>query len=149
MILIVSAMESLGALVYDFMHAMHRHDAGRTMPILHASRLTMPQLAVLESASEPRTVSAIATYLGLSRPAASQLIDKLVRSRLVRRAEGTTDRRERHVVLSAKGKRLVERIAAARAARFDSSLATLAPATSARLESILGEVISALHEADR
>jgi hypothetical protein len=51
------------------MGAMHRYHAGRTLPILHAVRLTTPQLAVLEFTRQPQTVSAVATYLGLSRPA--------------------------------------------------------------------------------
>jgi DNA-binding MarR family transcriptional regulator len=129
------------------MSAMHRYDAGRTLPILQAAKLTTPQVAALEFARESRTVSGIATYLGLSRPATSQLIDKLVRTGLVRRLQGTIDRRERTVILTAKGKRLVERISAARAARFDSSLAALSPALASRFESILEEVIEALNEA--
>lgn len=138
---------SLGSLVYGFLSAMHRYDAGRTLPILHAAKLTTPQIAVLEFTRESQTVSTVATYAGLSLPATSQMIDKLVRGGLVRRIEGTTDRRERNVILSAKGKALVDRIAAARAARFDSSLGVLTPAVAARLESILDEVIGALDEA--
>jgi DNA-binding MarR family transcriptional regulator len=141
------ARRPLGSLVYRFLGAMHRYDAGRTLPILHAAKLTTPQFAVLEFTREPQTVSAVATYLSLSRPATSQLIDKLVRGRLVRRIEGTVDRRERNVILSAKGKALVDRIAAARAARFDSSLAVLAPAVAARFELILAEVVDALGNA--
>jgi len=125
---------------------MHRYDNGRTLPMLHAAKLTTPQIAVLEFTRESRTVSTVAIYLGLSRPGASQLIDKLVRSGLVRRVEGATDRRERNVVLSAKGRKLADKIAAARAARFDSSLSMLAPALAARFESILEEVIRALGE---
>jgi DNA-binding MarR family transcriptional regulator len=83
---------------------MHRYDAGRTLPILHAAKLTTPQVAVLEFVREPQTVSAVANYLGLSRPATSQLIDKLVRGRLISRKEGTIDRRERSVILNAKGR---------------------------------------------
>jgi DNA-binding MarR family transcriptional regulator len=56
------------------------------------------------------------------------------------------DRRERNLILSAKGKALVARIAAARAARFDASLAVLAPAVAARFELILAEVVDALGE---
>jgi MarR family transcriptional regulator, organic hydroperoxide resistance regulator len=123
---------------------MHRYDAGRTLPILHAAALTTAQLAVLEFACEPQKVSAVAVYLGLSRPATSQLVDKLVRSGLVRRVEGSMDRRQRNVILSAKGKALVARIDAARAARFDASLAFLAPAAAARFELILAEVVDAL-----
>jgi len=141
------APHRLGTLVYRFLGAMHRYDAGRTLPILRAAKLTTPQLAVLEITREPRTVSAVATYLGLSRPATSQLVDKLVRGRLVRRIEGTMDRRERNVMLSAKGKALVERIAAARAARFNSSLAVLAPAVASQFQLILTEVVDALSAA--
>lgn len=139
----------LGSLVYAFMTAMHRYDAGRTLPILHAAKLTTPQLAALEFTCEARTVSAVASHLGLSLPATSQLVDKLVTSRLVRRSEGTTDRRQRNIILSAKGAALVDRIAAARAARFDSSLAVLTPAMAARFESILTEVVDALAEGIR
>lgn len=128
------------------MHAMHRYDSGRTLPILHAARLTTPQIAVLEFTRESQTMSAVAIYLGLSRPATSQLVDRLVRIGLVRRAEGTVDRRQRHVILSAKGRSLVDRVAAARAARFDSSLAVLEPALVARLESVLSEVVGTLDE---
>jgi DNA-binding MarR family transcriptional regulator len=144
-----TGQSTLGVLVDGFMRAMHPYDAGRTLPILHAAKLTTPQIAVLEFTREPQTVSAVATYLGLSRPATSQLTDKLVREHLVRRMEGTMDRRERIVVLSAKGKSLIDRIAAARAARFESALAVLPTPVAARFHSILNEVIGALAEADK
>lgn len=138
----------LGLLVYRLMAAMHRHDAGRTLPVLHAAGLTTPQLAVLEFTRRPRTVSAIGTWLGLSRPATSQLVEKLVCARLVRRIESETDRRERNVTLSPKGLALVEKIAAARIARFQISLASLAPAVATRFERVLAEVVDALGEPD-
>jgi DNA-binding MarR family transcriptional regulator len=129
-----------------FLRAMHRHDAGRTLPILHATKLTTPQVALLEFVREPKTVSAVATHLGLSRPATSQLIDKVVRGGFVRRKEGETDRRERYVVLSARGGALVDRLAAARAARFAASLAALPPPVAARFHAVLKEVVGALSD---
>jgi DNA-binding MarR family transcriptional regulator len=138
--------DGLGALVARFLAEMHRYDAGRTLPILLAARLTTPQLAALEFVREPRTVSAVAVHLGLSRPATSQLIDKLARKGLVRRTEGTIDRRERNVVLSAKGKSLVGRIAAARAARFDASLAVLSRPGATRLATALAAVVDELEQ---
>ena len=128
------------------MRAMHRYDAGRTLPILHAANLTTSQIAVLQFTREPQTVSAVARYLGLSLPATSQLIDKLVRGQLVRRVEGPTDRRQRNIALSGKGRSLVDRIASARAARFEASLAVLPAPVAARFSSILHQVISALAE---
>jgi DNA-binding MarR family transcriptional regulator len=136
-----------GRLVWHFLTAMHRYDAGRTLPILHAAKLTTPQLAVLEFVHVPRTMSAVALCIGLSRPATSQMIDKLVARRLVRRFEGTEDRREKAVLLSAKGGALLKRIARARVARFDASLAALPSAVAAKLATTLAEVIEELDKA--
>ena len=140
----LSGRTPLGTLVDDFMRGMHRYDAGRTLPMLHKANLTTPHIAALEFVREPQTVSAVATFLGLSRPAASQMIDKLVRGKLLNRVESSTDRRERHIVLSVKGRSLVERIAQARAARFEASLAVLPAPVAARLSSVLQEVVVSL-----
>ena len=134
---------ALERLVGEFLDEMHRYDAGRTLPILHAARLTTPQLAVLEFAGRPRTVSAIAAHIGLSRPATSQLIQKLFERQLVRRSEGLADRRERTVALTARGASLLESIAAARAARFHASLAALPAVTAGRLEDALAATVEA------
>jgi DNA-binding MarR family transcriptional regulator len=138
---------SPGDLVWRFLGAMHRYDAGRTVPLLHAAQLTTPQLAVLEFVRVPRTVSAVAVHLALSRPATSQMIGKLVHRHLVRRSEGPKDRREKAVLLSAKGAALLERIARARAARFDASLAVLSSPVAAKLAVTLGEVVEELDKA--
>src|SRR5579859_2808054 len=122
-----SSGPELGGLVARLMAEMHRFDDGRTLPILHASKLTTPQLAVLEFVRVPCTVSAAAEHARLSRPATSQLVDKLVRQGLIRRDLGAEDRRERRVALTKKGETLLRRIAEARAARFAASLATLPP----------------------
>jgi len=137
--------EELGVLVERFMRAMHRFDGGRTLPILHAASLTTPQLAVLEFTREPRLVSDVADFLGLSRPATSQLVDKLARGGLVRRTLGTSDRRQRYVALSAKGSGLVGQVAAARAARFRASLAAVGPGLAKRFAQVLAEVVSSLN----
>jgi DNA-binding MarR family transcriptional regulator len=130
------------------MAALHRFDRGRTLPIFQRTGLTTPQLATLEVLrSEPKTVSAVASELGLSRPATSQMVDKLVRKRLVSRAQGLTDRRQRSLVVTARGRALMARIDEARAARFEASLAALPAATRARLDDALTEVVRALQAA--
>ncbi len=125
------------------MTEMHRYDFGKTLPLVHAAKLTTAQLATLEASRQPKTISAIADDFGLSRPAMSQLVDKLVRAGLLLRNEGTQDRRERHVLLSNRGKRLLERVSAARAARFDAALARVPPALAAELSSVLSKVVEA------
>jgi DNA-binding MarR family transcriptional regulator len=137
--------EQLGELVDRFMRAMHRFDNGRTLAILHAAAVTTPQLAVLEFVHRPRLVSEIAVFCGLSRPATSQLVDKLARARLVSRREGHNDRRQRNVVALPNGRALVERVAAARAARFTASLAGVPPRLARRFSSVLDDVVAALN----
>lgn len=142
-----SQQTPLGRLVARFMTEMHRYDGGRTLPVLHASRLTTPQLAVLELVRTGSIVSGVAKHLGLSRPATSQMVQKLVERGLVLRAEGAEDRRERALVLSPQGQALLDDIAAARAERFESALAVLPPRAASCLKSGLVAAIDALHRA--
>lgn len=132
---------SLSRLVTRFLGEMHRFDAGRTLPLLHAARLTTPQLAALEFVIEPRTISTVASYLGLSQQATSQMIHKLVRRGLIRRSEGVVDRREKAVVLTPKGKAHLVRIASARSARFERSLSALPKRAASRLKGALREAL--------
>lgn len=138
--------QELVRLVGCFMHAMHAHDAGRTLPLLHATKLTTPQLAVLEFVRTPRTVSAIADHVALSRPATSQMIQKLVQRRLIRRFDGSTDRRKKTIALSPTGAALLERISAARMARFGASLSVLPARVAAQLARALVEAVAVLDD---
>ncbi|HKF50001.1 MAG TPA: MarR family winged helix-turn-helix transcriptional regulator [Terracidiphilus sp.] len=138
----------LAGLVSQFLSEMHRYDAGRTLRLLHEANMTTPQLAVLEFVRVPRTLSAIADHIGLSRPAASQMVSKLVRRRLVRRSEGVADRREKAIGISAKGNALLESVSAARMARFESSLAALPPRTADRLRGALAEAVAVFDESN-
>jgi DNA-binding MarR family transcriptional regulator len=137
----------LALLLARFLSEMHRYDAGRTLPLMHAAKLTTPQLALLEFVRVSRTVSAAAVHVGLSRPATSQMLNKLVHRRLVRRSEGVVDRREKAVTLTAKGAELLKSISAARTARFAASLAVLSPRVAARLLGALKESTTALDKA--
>lgn len=123
---------------------MHRYDGGRSLPVLHESGLTTPQLAVLELVRVPCTVSVVAEHLGLSRPATSQLVQKLVKRGLLLRSEGIADRRERALVLSPEGGALLLAIADARAARFEAALAVLPASVGSRLKSGLSAAVEAL-----
>jgi DNA-binding MarR family transcriptional regulator len=125
---------------------MHRYDGGRTAPLLQRAKLTMGQLAALELARGSRTVSEMAGALGLSRPATSQIVDKLVRAHVVDRREGTRDRRERNVVLTRKGRNLLGRIGEARAARFEESLSNVPASLAARFAAVLSEVVEILDQ---
>lgn len=137
----------LAGTLVEFLHEMHHYDGGRMLPLVHKAGITLPQMAVLEYVRKARTVSAIAGYSGLSRPATSAMVDKLVRRGYVRRSEGAADRRVRAVGLTAKGEVLLERIRAAREARFEATLAALPAAAVRRLGRVLNDVTASLARA--
>ena len=53
-------------------------------------------------------VSELGSHLGISNAASSQMIDRLVQLGLIQRSENPSDRRVKHVVLTAKGSALIE-----------------------------------------
>jgi DNA-binding MarR family transcriptional regulator len=60
------------------------------------------------------TISELATFLGVTNAAASQMVDGLVRQGIVIRTEAADDRRFTHVMLTAQGRLLTEQCIAAR-----------------------------------
>ncbi len=74
--------------------------------------VTLPQFRalVLIASRQRTTVSVLAAALGIHSTSATRLCDRLVRKRLIRRTEGTDDRRETDLHLAAAGRRLVERV---------------------------------------
>lgn len=71
------------------------------------------------------SVSAIGQRMEVSGAAASQLIERLVQAGLVERSENPADRRARRIVLTAKGREVVERGIAERYRWLDELVANL------------------------
>jgi DNA-binding MarR family transcriptional regulator len=142
----VSPAGRIGVLVGELMREMHAFDRGRTIPIIQAAGLTTGQLAALELARQPRTISEVAERLGLSLPATSQVIARLERTRLLRRTERIEDKRHRHVSLTTKGQAFLDRIGTARAARFQEALDRVPPALAHRFAVVLQDVLEVLRK---
>ena len=73
-------------------------------------RLSFPQYKLLRlvAGASGRSIGEVATILGISNAAASKGVDKLVRRRFLRRAEGKLDRRAMHLSLTEQGRRAVK-----------------------------------------
>lgn len=71
--------------------------------------VTLSQLKLLKmvALTEDYTVSTVAAMLGVSNAAASKAVDRLVRRRLLRRAEAEADRRAVKLSLTEDGRRLI------------------------------------------
>ncbi len=72
-------------------------------------QLTVSQLKLLKlvAITEAQTIGDVALFLGVSNAAASKAVDKLVRRKLLRRAEGEKDRRVIHLSLTAASRRVL------------------------------------------
>jgi DNA-binding MarR family transcriptional regulator len=73
-----------------------------------ASSQTQLRLLKLLSLAGSYTMTDVATFLDVSRAAASKSVDKLVKHMLIRRCEGDQDRREVRLSLTGHGRRIVE-----------------------------------------
>jgi DNA-binding MarR family transcriptional regulator len=92
--------------------------------------VTLPQYRalVLIWTRERTTVSDLADALDVHRTTATRLVDRLVRKKLVRRAESATDRRQTELHLAAAGRRLLERVTGRRRAELARITSRMRPA---------------------
>jgi len=74
--------------------------------------VTLPQFRalVVVASGGSATVGELAVRLDIHPSTATRLCDRLVRKGLIRRIESNADRRETEIVLTGKGRRLVERV---------------------------------------
>jgi DNA-binding MarR family transcriptional regulator len=91
--------------------------------------------------SDPRTMGELAWDLALTESAATRLVDRLVRTNLVRRDRDRTDRRIVRVWLSTYGRQLVEVVLARRREQFERVSAHMAPEERQRLVQGLEAVV--------
>jgi DNA-binding MarR family transcriptional regulator len=91
--------------------------------------------------SGPLTQIELATRLAIDRTAMVYLIDELEEGGLVRRVRSPDDRRAFHINLTAKGRGVQRRGAAALASARDQLLAPLVPDERAQLNTLLTRVI--------
>jgi DNA-binding MarR family transcriptional regulator len=74
------------------------------------NRLSIPQLKLLYlvAQTDAVTIGDAASFLGVTSPAASKTVEKLVRRRLLRRSDIQGDRRTSHLSLTEASRRLLE-----------------------------------------
>ena len=81
----------------------------RLLEEVAGKRLTLSQFRLLKlvAVTDAHTISDIGLFLDVSNAAASKAVDKLVRRKLLRRAEGQPDRREIRLSLTEPSKRVL------------------------------------------
>lgn len=111
--------------------------------------LTVVQAQTLTLLSgAPVSTTRLATSLGISAPAMTQLTDRLVRKRLIERASADGDRRAVMIALTEQGKRVVDRFRKRRSEVFAEALSRLNDLDRAEVIDALSKVVDALEGHD-
>lgn len=107
--------------------------------------LTVPQVQTLALLRDlPISTTRLAAALGISAPAATQLMDRLVRKQLIKRRSADGDRRAVVVELTGKGRSIVEKLRQRRGEVFAQALARLSSSDRAEVVVALSKVAEVL-----
>jgi DNA-binding MarR family transcriptional regulator len=105
-----------GDVTHDFLGSTHIFASAveevverRLLDEIAGRHLTLSQFKLLRmvALTDAHTISDVALFMGVSNAAASKSVDKLVRRKLLRRAEGQPDRREIRLSLTESSRRLL------------------------------------------
>lgn len=96
--------------LYELLDMLMNHSMRGLNNFVKSMGLSMPQFSILMQLYYRKTfsISEISDHFGISVPAASQLVEKLVQAGYLERAEDPKDRRARLLPLSSKGKKIIE-----------------------------------------
>ena len=141
-------IERFGQRMITLLPQMIRGFARRESNYLSRGKITLPQLWVLEHLSRTKDcpMNALARFLGISRPAATGLADRLIAQGLVRRGEDPRDRRVVRVELTAKGRAILANIWEQKRRMLVDVFGRIPPADRAQYLATLERVVGILTE---
>ena len=135
----------LGALVEAFVNRIS-HPRGRVLTFMAKASVTVPQVILLNFAlkNPDSAPSSLAATMRVSLPSVSQMIERLVKLGLAQRTEDSEDRRRKMVSVTSKGRILLTRLEAVRAAEYAAGAANLSQVTRWRLSDALSQALQEL-----
>ncbi len=131
--------EELTAIVLDWSTTFIRLSLHDFNHYTRSAGLSLAQMTVLMHLyyQGPHEVTKICEMMQLTRPGASQMIERMVQQGVVQRAETPDDRRVRMVSLTEQGRRVVEESIAARQAWIEQMVGGLSAAETERVAEAL------------
>lgn len=139
--------QATAARLTALMRHLFLYDRGDQLRVIEESGLTMTQcklllkLGGLGGDTYDWQVGDLAEVLGISVPSISRAVDGLVKKDLATRIEDPDDRRARRVGITAKGKDLVETLAAVRQTGIEAFATTLSAAQRRRLDAAVDSLM--------
>lgn len=139
----------LGGALQQLIALLGAASDGGWLRLMHKTGLTPAQLVTLHMLEngDAETVSRLAERLAITRGAVSHLVDRLVRQRLVTRAEADGDRRCKRLELTSAGRRLLARLHQQRVRDLAHALARVSGVALAELEGAVRRTTTELRRA--
>ena len=105
----MAASDQFDSVLHEWIGVFMRNSIRHFLQFAKARKLSMPQVGALFQVRRMGvcSVSEIGGELGITKAAASQLLEGLVKEDLVRRSEDPNDRRAKRIVLTEKGLRVL------------------------------------------
>ena len=141
-------IERFGQRMIALLPRMLRGFARRESNYLSRGKITLPQMGVLEYLSSRREspMNELARHLGVTRPAATGLVDRLIAQGLVSRQGDRTDRRVVRINLTPKGRRVLDNIWNQKRRMLQEVFGRLSPADRSQYLATLERVVEILSE---
>ena len=124
-----------------YLHKQCNHDLFEAVGTLELSLTQLKLLGHLADVSEPISLKEAAEFVHVSLPAASRLVEDLVRRGFVERNEDAEDRRMKRVALTADGATVISRLNAARYRRLVQFAETLSDTEHEQLATALSTLM--------
>jgi DNA-binding MarR family transcriptional regulator len=128
--------------VVVFVHKACNQDFFEALAELDLSLTQIKALHYLEGATPDLTLKTLAELIPVSLPAASRVVDDLVRRNFVERWEDEADRRMKRVAITEEGRCVTRRLNAARLAGLEQFTATLSPSEQTALAPALAALLA-------
>ncbi len=123
------ASRTLSEAIHEWMHVFMRRSMVDFSHYARDTGMSLPQFVTLINLHRKGIagVSDIGDDLGVSSAAASQMIERLVQLGLLERSEDPHDRRAKRIILTSRGRELLEKGMQARARWLDDLARALTP----------------------
>ena len=141
-------IDRFGQRMIALLPRMLRGFARRESNYLSRGKITLPQLGVLEYLSSRREspMNELARHLGVTRPAATGLVDRLIVQGLVSRQGDRADRRVVRINLTPKGQRVLGNIWNQKRRMIQQVFGQISPADRSQYLATLEQVVEILSE---
>jgi DNA-binding MarR family transcriptional regulator len=140
----------LTATLYEWLGIFRRSLMGNFFTYARNNGLTMAQFGTMLHIYHKGAcgVSDIGNDLGVTNSAASQMLERMVQLRLISRSEDPSDRRGKHIVLTDKGRQIIEESSLAFQTWMDDLAGTMILEEQEQVRKSLAILIEKAHQLD-